>query len=198
MRLGHDLDRLLWRTLSSMSGHDPEIVIEAGATVAVDALLIGVYRILVESGAIVHPLSVIDSTYGPVSIKRGAIICERCMLCPQKDATDSTGADLLLSLVVGPDSIIEVGTILNGSSVGMGCKIGPAARMGAASSVGDGCIVGPMINIPPGKSVPDSTCLYLDDGGDDGTLRMTKYRFAPHMLKCTVRRYRTNPCSVMS
>lgn len=170
-----------WRRMSKV--FQPSVSIHESARVASDARFVGSHPVRVLADAIVHPLSIIDSSYGPIEIGSGSILCERCIIRPLPGKSD-LAADI--SVVLGSNCLIEVGARLHGSSVGDGSKVGVAATVGANARIGVGCSVGACVSIPDEREVPDSVCVHLDDGGEPDGTRVQRFRVAPYMKQAHV------------
>jgi len=97
------------------------LTIQKGAFVASNAHAIGSFSITVKSGAVVHPLCVLDATHGDIVIGEGAIICERCHIAAPSASSDrvsSAPGDAAPSgLQIGAETMIEVGTKIEASKV---------------------------------------------------------------------------------
>ena len=102
------------------------------------AVLIGIHPITIGANAVLHPRSKINSTFGPVIIGPGCIICERGSvgLLQEADSTVKEPAvELQENVILEPAAIVEAAQVGTGSVLEAGSKAGVGAVIGKARLV---------------------------------------------------------------
>eukprot|EP00299_Pterocystis_sp_00344_P014034 c6940_g1_i3.p1 GENE.c6940_g1_i3~~c6940_g1_i3.p1 ORF type:complete len:173 (+),score=38.14 c6940_g1_i3:398-916(+) len=126
------------------------IVVEQGAQVCRNATVTG--NVVIGSGSLIHPTSVISSPSGKIVIGSKSMVEE----CAQ---IKNTGVG---TMSIGSGTVCEVGCYIESSSVGDGTIIQAKARVNAGCVIGDGCVIGICVEVPPNTIVPNHTVLFQD------------------------------------
>ncbi|QSL65790.1 hypothetical protein MERGE_000068 [Pneumocystis wakefieldiae] len=126
--------------------------LEFPCTIALDIKIKGNFPVIIESGTVIHPKVLIDSSFGPVFIGKKCIIEENCTI----KAPNEQG------IRINDTCIIEFRSVLESYSIGSGTRVSPGCFLGAGSRVGEDCKIMAKTYIEKDISLPDGTVVYSD------------------------------------
>ncbi|EMR09968.1 hypothetical protein PNEG_01726 [Pneumocystis murina B123] len=126
--------------------------LEFPCTIALDIKIKGNFPVKIESGTVIHPKVLIDSSFGPVFIGKKCIIEENCTI----KAPNEQG------IRINDTCIIEFRSVLESYSIGSGTRVSPGCFLGAGSRVGEDCKIMAKTYIEKDISLPDGTVVYSD------------------------------------
>ena len=113
----------------------PPTAITPSCVIAETATLVGTGLITISANAVLHPRAKIVSTYGPVTLSEGCIVCERACVGlltaeDDEDAPGIAGVTLEKNVTVEAAATVEASFIGEGSIIECGAKIGRGALLG--------------------------------------------------------------------
>lgn len=113
------------------SAPKPPTTIAPTAIISETASLTGTHPISLAANSVIHPRAKLVSTYGPVKVGEGCIICEKTSVGILSHGEDSTeGVDLGRSVVVEAGAVVEARSVGEGTVVEVGARVGRGAVVG--------------------------------------------------------------------
>jgi UDP-N-acetylglucosamine diphosphorylase/glucosamine-1-phosphate N-acetyltransferase len=172
------LQPLLRRDIPALATRLPVTTLTGGSGAA--PTVIGTHMVYVEAGATVEPMSVFDTSAGPVLLRRGAQV--------------QAFTRVIGPCYVGPDSIVTADRVA-GSSIGDACRVhgelSTSIFIGHANKGHDGfvghSILGRWVNLGAGtitsnlKNTYGTVALWTPDGVRDSGLQFLGTMFGDHV-----------------
>ena len=172
------LQPLLRRDIPALATRLPVTTLTGGSGAA--STVIGTHMVYVEAGATVEPMSVFDTSAGPVLLRRGAQV--------------QAFTRVIGPCYVGPDSIVTADRVA-GSSIGDACRVhgelSTSIFIGHANKGHDGfvghSILGRWVNLGAGtitsnlKNTYGTVALWTPDGVRDSGLQFLGTMFGDHV-----------------
>ncbi|KAI9806614.1 MAG: hypothetical protein M1825_006071 [Sarcosagium campestre] len=138
-------------------GPRPPTTIARNAIIADAASMVGTHRITIGESTVLHPRSKLLSHHSTVTLGASCIICERSIVglsSPGADGDDEAA-------VVLKDCVtVDVGAVVEASSIGEGTFIEVNAKIGRGAVIGKHCKISPLCEVAAGEVIPDYTVIY--------------------------------------
>ena len=132
----------------------PPTAISSSCVIAETATLVGTGLITISANAVLHPRAKIVSTYGPVTLNEGCVVCERACV-GLLTAEEDEDAPAIAGVTLEKNVTVEAAATVEASFIGEGTIIECGAKIGRGALLGKVCLLSNTLKLP--KLIPTAS-----------------------------------------